>query len=333
MAYNADLLKAANRYGKQYGVDPAVLIATTIVESGGRLDAVGDGGKSYGPYQMYQGGRLKTAGFTPQQAMNPYMSTRAAAQEFATYARKGYKGAELAVRAQRPADYAGYMRKINAALPTAKAYLAGQSGYSTTGLLNAPVEGAEPAASVQLGGDSDRESILKNAILDRSGGSLGKRIRAALVAKNYNEQPNSTDPLPATNNGSARGGTGTVPKSLQSGEAYLKSKVGTKYAWGGGHGGISDVDVDCSGLVSQFLMRVMPGKYKSAGTTMTLFPKMKGRPASKDAPIAVGFRGMGKGARGEHMGIRVNGVWYSAGGRGNSTVVVGDDRWDHVVLP
>lgn len=148
MSYNRDLLAAAQRYGREFGVDPALLIATTIVESGGRLDAVGDGGHSFGPYQMNTQGRLATTGFSRQQAMDPWLSTREAAREFAATARKyGVSGARLASDAQRPADRAGYQRKIAAALPAAQAYLRGAGGGSTAGLLNAPVESAAGSSS------------------------------------------------------------------------------------------------------------------------------------------------------------------------------------------
>lgn len=67
---------------------------------------------------------------------------------------------------------------------------------------------------------------------------------------------------------------------------------------------------------------------------MSLFPKCRHRPAPANAPVAFGFRGMQtSNPRTQHMGIRLNGRWYSAGGRGNRKVVTGDSRWDHVVIP
>lgn len=144
MGYNADLLKAARIYGRKYGIDPTLLIATTLVESGGRLDAVGDGGHSFGPYQMNDQGRLKSAGFTQQQAMNPYLATEAAAREYASVARRyGVSGAQLASDAQRPLDRAGYRKKINDALPQARAILSGQGGAIDSSYLNAPVTGSD----------------------------------------------------------------------------------------------------------------------------------------------------------------------------------------------
>ena len=98
-----------------------ILLATALVESGGRLDAVGDSGHSYGPYQMHDAGR--GAGWSRQARMDPNRSTQAAVREFQEFYRRGARGADLAYRAQRPADRAGYIRKINQYLPEARRIL------------------------------------------------------------------------------------------------------------------------------------------------------------------------------------------------------------------
>lgn len=284
---------------------------------------------------MYEGGRLKSAGYTKQQAMDPFLSTKAAAAEFAQYAKKGYKGAQLAVNAQRPADFAGYQKKINAAMSQANQLLAGGGGASDS-YLNAPVEGA--AVTPQTSGAQSQQDIILNALMNRrQSGGTAKALRAAMVAAKNEEQPD--DPTPVTappNEGSVFGSAGkTNPNTAAGVEQWAKQQVGKPYVWGGGHGKKGEyAGMDCSGFVSQVLMRVAPNKYKSSGTTMTLFPKMKGRAASPDAPIAIGYRGMDSNSpRSQHMGIRINGTWYSAGGRGNNKIVVGDSNWDHVVLP
>lgn len=262
MAYNSDLLNAAKKFGAQYGIDPALLVATTIVESNGNLKAVGDGGKSFGPYQMYQGGRLKSAGFTPQQAMNPYLSTEAAAKEFAVYARKGMKGAQLAVNAQRPADFAGYQRKINAALPQARQYLSGQGGAVNNSLLNAAVttDGA-PAA-----GQSNQQTVL-NAIMSRKPGqSASSAVRNALISNAVSTQFGGT-PSDGRNPAGPGEGMGAADNALQikgierSGKPAVNaalSQLGVDYSWGGGSPsgpskgfgrGANTIGFDCSSLV------------------------------------------------------------------------------------
>lgn len=98
-----------------------ILLATALVESGGRLDAVGDSGNSHGAYQMNVRGR--GAGWTIPNMRDPDRSTQAAVREFQTFYGRGARGADLAYRAQRPADRAGYMRKINQYLPEARRIL------------------------------------------------------------------------------------------------------------------------------------------------------------------------------------------------------------------
>lgn len=95
------------------------LAATAIVESNGRLDAIGDSGNSYGPYQENINGRGSHG--NRSSSKNPFDSTRRAVKEFQEFYKKGARGAELAVRAQRPADYGDYRRKYNKALPRARA--------------------------------------------------------------------------------------------------------------------------------------------------------------------------------------------------------------------
>lgn len=126
MAYNPDpsLLAAIQRFAAPG--DRALALATTLVESGGRLDAVGDGGQSHGPYQEYTQGR--GAGLSFAQRRDPAASTQRFLRELASFKAKGLTGAELAYATQRPADRAGYIRKINAALPIAQQLLAGAGG-------------------------------------------------------------------------------------------------------------------------------------------------------------------------------------------------------------
>jgi murein DD-endopeptidase MepM/ murein hydrolase activator NlpD len=138
MAYNPDprLVQAIRQNG---GKLAPILLATALVESGGRLDAVGDGGRSHGPYQMYDLGR--GAGVPISQRRDPVFSTKAALREFQTFYGRGARGADLAYRAQRPADRAGYIAKISAALPFAQQILGAGAGPAVPPAAGTPAPG------------------------------------------------------------------------------------------------------------------------------------------------------------------------------------------------
>lgn len=114
----------------------SLLLATALVESGGRLDAVGDQGMSYGPYQEHSRGR--GSGIPPAQRMDPVASTQRAVREFQTFFKRGARGPSLAYRAQRPANREDYIRKISAALPQARQLLAQGGGPATAARAGAP---------------------------------------------------------------------------------------------------------------------------------------------------------------------------------------------------
>lgn len=126
-ALDAMLRKASAATGADY----KALLATTLVESGGRFGAVGDGGTSYGPFQFHKGGAL---GNHDSKWANSYDAVLNRAQEFK---RLGVHGGKGAAAVQRPADQAGYAKKVDAAL-------SGVSGVD----LNAPVTGVDSKGSV-----------------------------------------------------------------------------------------------------------------------------------------------------------------------------------------
>jgi murein DD-endopeptidase MepM/ murein hydrolase activator NlpD len=138
MAYNPDprLVQAIRQNG---GKLAPILLATALVESGGRLDAVGDGGRSHGPYQMYDLGRGH--GVPISQRRDPVFSTKSAYAEFLRFYNRGARGADLAYRAQRPADRAGYMAKISAALPAAQQLLGAGAGPAVPPAAGTPAPG------------------------------------------------------------------------------------------------------------------------------------------------------------------------------------------------
>jgi hypothetical protein len=170
MAYNPNpqLVTAIRSSGASYD-DQVIALATSLVESGGRLDAVGDHGQSFGPYQEYTGGR--GAGIAPAQRMDPVASTQRFLRELATFRARGFTGGELAYRTQRPADHGGYVAKVNQAIPVARGLLGGAVGKATA----ASGSSLPPGASPGLRGPA--------APTDSPAGPSGLRLTPALERK------------------------------------------------------------------------------------------------------------------------------------------------------
>jgi hypothetical protein len=108
------------------GVDPVVAVAMMLVESGGRNTAVGDGGTSFGLFQLHEGGMLTAAGLTKEQAFDPETNASVALKSLAHEWAKGPNRSpgDIAAASQRPADKIGYAQKVNGALGQARALLA-----------------------------------------------------------------------------------------------------------------------------------------------------------------------------------------------------------------
>lgn len=218
MAYNPVLRDAIIKAANKYNVDPAVLIATTLAESGGRLDAVGDSGRSHGPFQEYDLGR--GAGLSTAQRRDPVGSAMRAAKEFSSY--KGLSGGELAYRAQRPADRAGYIAKINGYLDEAQAILGGGAlrgsvgGKGTQGVPGATQSAPGPGGSQDGGIQSMIEGFIQSRA-DRQGGGHGSRFRGlvqqALLAQGSSSAAAST-------------GANSSPERVGAGAASGNTQVG-----------------------------------------------------------------------------------------------------------
>lgn len=117
------------RVAGQHGVDPTVAVAMMLVESGGNSRAVGDGGTSFGLFQLHRGGMLTAAGLTPGQAFDPETNANVALRSFAHEHAKGHARrtpGEIAAASQRPYDPVGYARKVDAAMERARTLLAGR---------------------------------------------------------------------------------------------------------------------------------------------------------------------------------------------------------------
>lgn len=177
MAVDPRLLRAIQTRAPR-GLQP-LLLATALVESGGRLGAVGDQGQSIGPYQEHSAGR--GAGLSAAQRQDPAASTMRALREFQTFAARGARGAELAYRAQRPADRTGYIRKINAALPQARQLLAQAGAGAPAQQTGAQQTGAQQIPDIQgLAGQLDARRLM---MLLRN--QAGRSLRGMMPAPGY----------------------------------------------------------------------------------------------------------------------------------------------------
>ncbi|MCW2972542.1 MAG: hypothetical protein JWN72_815 [Thermoleophilia bacterium] len=112
---------------KQVGVDPVAAVAMMLVESGGNAHAVGDGGTSFGLFQLHEGGMLSSAGLSSTQAFDPATNARVSLTSLAHQQRIGpdRSPGEIAAASQRPADPAGYAKRVDAMMERARALLGG----------------------------------------------------------------------------------------------------------------------------------------------------------------------------------------------------------------
>lgn len=111
-----DIASLIRQIARRQGLTPAqtaALLATAKVESGLRPDAVGDGGTSYGLFQHHVGGAGGSSHEQARRFLDPVTSITERAKWFK---RNNITNGQLAAALQRPADPAGYARKVNAAL-------------------------------------------------------------------------------------------------------------------------------------------------------------------------------------------------------------------------
>ena len=106
MAIDPRLMAMIERFAPRYGLDPRAVAAVSMNESGGRFGAVGDGGTSFGPWQLHVGGALpsgKTAAWANSAAGVQY-----ALRQMAASGARGLRGqaavSSIARNFERPAD-------------------------------------------------------------------------------------------------------------------------------------------------------------------------------------------------------------------------------------
>jgi len=106
-------------------VDPVAAVAMMLVESGGNARSVGDGGTSFGLFQLHEGGMLTAAGLTSAQAFDPRTNATVSLKSLAHERAQGPNRSPgtIAAASQRPADPAGYARKVDAMMDRARALL------------------------------------------------------------------------------------------------------------------------------------------------------------------------------------------------------------------
>lgn len=101
------------KYARQFGLDPAAVLAYALEESSAKYGAVGDHGTSFGPFQAHIGGAAGNR--TPQAASAWANSPQGLIQMMGMMARGGARGlkGDAAVRA----IYAGFGKGTPAAIP------------------------------------------------------------------------------------------------------------------------------------------------------------------------------------------------------------------------
>lgn len=269
MAYNVDpKLIDAIKTRAPADLQP-VLLATALVESGGRTTAVGDGGHSIGALQEHDKGR--GAGLTVAQRQDPYGQVTRAVREFRQYQAKGFSGGTLAARAQRPAAQGVYAQKVQSHLAEARRILGGAATPAQRQNLNtalpsgqktqqaAPTIGAAPQddtfgdnlVSGLMGshGSGRMARTVASAIIDSIGSTVGQA--ATSQARGVKANPTGNNVVPS---GEEPSGGGLGDRAF----AAAKRRLGTPYSWGGGGPsgpykgtgrGANTVGFDCSSLM------------------------------------------------------------------------------------
>jgi murein DD-endopeptidase MepM/ murein hydrolase activator NlpD len=150
MAPDPQVIQYAIDAAKRAGADPVVFLASGLVESGLRHDAVGDGGTSFGAFQWHRGGALGSN--QPSWTRTPDAFFERARAFASLNARNGVGAAA----AQRPADRAGYARKVDAAMAQAKRLMQGLglSGVVQGNELGVGGAGTSASATPPVAADS-----------------------------------------------------------------------------------------------------------------------------------------------------------------------------------
>lgn len=255
MAYDPNIVRLLQRYAPQAADDPdsqAAFVASAIIESGLNPRAVGDGGRSIGLFQEHEKGR--GFGLSAAQRMDPESNIKRAASEFRRFYGQGARGADLAYRAQRPADQQGYVSKLQQRLAEARGLLGGAPGQTP-----APVSGVQPQ---QASGFDDMLGNIGTALATRNDTgekreSFTSAVRRGLLSQAISSAGSGAPGGMAAVTAAQGLGTLADPSKKQVVNAALQQQ-GTPYSWGGGspsgptrgiQQGANTVGFDCSALV------------------------------------------------------------------------------------
>lgn len=157
-SYDPKLVGWIVQASKATGADPAALLATSIQESGARLNGpAGDNGTSFGPFQFHRGGALGT--HSPQWASS-YEAVLNRAQEFKRLQVHGGVGAAAV---QRPQDRSLYAQGVGSHLQQAKAILA-HYGLKATPAKVKKLAASLPADSSASADEADIGQLVNDAI-------------------------------------------------------------------------------------------------------------------------------------------------------------------------
>lgn len=117
-------VKTVVEVAKEVGVDPKLAVAMMLVESGGDNRAVGDGGTSFGLFQLHKGGMLTDAGLTKEQAFDPATNAKVSLGNLAKIDQNYSDPGKAAAASQRPAEPGEYAKKVNASMDEAAELIA-----------------------------------------------------------------------------------------------------------------------------------------------------------------------------------------------------------------
>lgn len=134
---------------RQYGIPPRVAWAIGRVESGNNPYRVGDNGTSFGYFQLHEGGEL--GNHSEQWAFNVRNNAETSLSRVAAVRKQhpDWSWGRVAAAAQRPADQAGYARKVDAILGS-KTNFAGGIGNMKLSALTQPAIDASGGTSYAL---------------------------------------------------------------------------------------------------------------------------------------------------------------------------------------
>lgn len=176
------------------GLDPRLAVAVAIQESGLNPTAVGDGGTSFGLYQLHQGGELGT--LTPQQAFDPATNALRALSTMASVANAhpGWTPGQIAAAAQRPADRTSYAQSVDQIYARLPSDLSTLPGGSLSGTQSQPAQTTSASSSTTGGLVHLAETAAGVALVVLGGWMLIRDLRGQPMPR---IRPQLRDPRPA----------------------------------------------------------------------------------------------------------------------------------------